>query len=306
MRLHALPVALAAFGTLCVTYAQQPPRTVGITPIGPLVAISNPEYSFAEVYFLSNGGANALGVVTADGAVLIDAKLPGWGPAVLDALQQVTDMPVTTIINTHAHEDHAGADAEYPGPVEIVMHENSSKRLVRGAGTGRTVRTFGDHTTVTVGKRALQVYHFGRGHTDGDAIVVIPDVKVAYVGDLFAEKAVPVIDPASGGSALALPQTLARAIKEITGVEWVITGHGPPPPGRRRDWRTWNDFREYAEFTRDFAAAVTAAWKNGRTVEQTVSELTLPDKYKDYSREGAKATIETIFTELRRSSAAQR
>ena len=309
MRLHVLPVALAAIGTICVTYAQQPPRTVrtvGITPIGPLVPISNPEYTFAEVYFLSNGGANALAVVTTAGAVLIDAKLPGWGPATLEALEQVTDMPVTTIINTHAHEDHAGANSEYPGPVEIVVHENSSRRLVRSAAKGKTVKTFGDHTSVTVGTRTLHVYHFGRGHTDGDAIVVIPDTKLAYVGDLFAEKAVPVVDPGSGGSALALPQTLARAITEITGVEWVVTGHGPPPEGRRRDWRTWKDFQEYAEFTRDFVAAVTAAWKNGRTVDQAVSKLTLQEKYKGYRMDGAKATIETIFTELKRSSAAKR
>ena len=94
--------------------------------------------------------------------------------------------------------------------------------------------------------------------------------------------------------------------KEITGVDCVMTGHGPPPRGRRRDWRTWNDFREYAEFTRDFVAAVTAAWKNGKTVDQAVSGLTLPDKYEDYRMEGARAMIEAIFTELRQSSVAPR
>ena len=306
MKLRALAVALAVSGTLSVTHAQQRPRTVAITPIGPLVSIANPEYTFAEVYFLWNGGANVLAVGTPDGAVLIDAKLSGWGPAALEALGQVTDMPVTTIINTHAHDDHAGADNEYPGTVEIVMHENSSKRLTRSAGAGKTVKTFGDRTSVTVGNRPLHVYYFGKGHTDGDAIVVIPDTKRAHVGDLFMERGVPVIDPASGGSALALPETLARAIKEITGVEWVVTGHGPPPEGRKRDWRTWKDFQEYADFTRDFVAAATAAWKKGRTVDQTVSELTLPDRYKGYRMDGAKATIETIFSELKRSPASAR
>ena len=305
MTRHTAAATFAAIATLCVTHAQQP-RNVGITPIGPLVSIFSPEYFFAEVYFLSNGGANALSVVTDDGAVLIDAKLPGWGSGVLDALRRVTDLPVTTIINTHGHEDHAGANAEYPGPVEIIMHENSSRRLVRSAGAGGTVRTFGDHLSLTVGKRALQVYHFGRGHTDGDAIVVIPDTKVAYVGDLFSEKAVPVVDPTSGGSALALPQTLARAIEEIQGVEYVLTGHGPAPQGRERNWPTWNDFREYAEFTRDFVAAVTAAWENSRTPEQAAAELTLPDTYRDYRLDGAEAAIETIFDELEQAPAGRR
>jgi glyoxylase-like metal-dependent hydrolase (beta-lactamase superfamily II) len=301
MRLHAAAAVLAGFSTLCVVQAQQPSRTVGITPIGPLISISDPAYFFAEVYFLSNGGANALALVTDDGAVLVDAKLPGWSSAVRDALQRVTDLEVTTIINTHAHEDHAGADAEYPGPVQIVMHENSSKRFAKSAG-GKSVKTFGDRLTLTFAKRQVHIYHLGKGHTDGDAIVAIPDSRVAFVGDLFAEKAVPVVDRTSGGSFLALPDTLARAAKEVTGVEYAITGHGPPPQGRKRDWPTWKDFVEYADFTRDFVAAATTAYKSGRSAEQAAAELTLPDKYKNYKLDGAKAAIETIFAELKQSS----
>jgi glyoxylase-like metal-dependent hydrolase (beta-lactamase superfamily II) len=306
MKRHIAAATFALVVSLCVAHAQQPDRRVAITPIGPLVSVFSPEYFFAEVYFLSNGGANALCVVTDDGAVLIDSKLAGWAPAVLEALQRVSDAPVTTIINTHAHDDHAGANGEYPGTVQILAHENTSKRFAKSAGPGKTVKTFGDHMTLTAGKRALHIYHFGKGHTDGDAIVSIPDAHVAFVGDLFTEKAVPVIDRASGGSALALPETLARATKEITGIEYAITGHGPAPQGRQRNWPTWNEFREYADFTRDFVAAATAAWKNGRTVEQAAAELTLPDRYKNYRLDGAKATIEIIYDELKQAPGARR
>src|SRR5262249_41383332 len=153
---------------------------------------------------------------------------------------------VNMIINTHVHGDHAGADAEYPGTVEIVMHENSRKRFAQNTGPGKTVKTFSDQMPVTVGNRKLVVYHFGKGHTDGDAIVVIPDIHAAYTGDLFAEKALPVVDLASGGSALALPETLARIANGITGIEHIITGHGRGPQGRpnsagTRGWSSWND-----------------------------------------------------------------
>jgi len=300
MRLHAVSVALAAFGTLCVTHAQQPPsRNVSVTPIGPLVAISNPEYAFQEVYFLGNSGTNAVGIGTTAGTVLIDTKAPGWGPAVQSALQQVTDMPVTTIITTHGHEDHAGAISEYPQPVELLLHENTRTRLAGRIGAGTTVKAFADKTSLTVGKTRFQLYHFGKAHTDGDVVVVLPDIKLAYVGDLYMEKAVPLVDLASGGSALALPQTLARMVTELTGVNLIMSGHEAGPSGRVRNWHTWKDFQEYAEFTRDFVAAVTAASKKGRTVDQTVAELTLPEKYKGYRMDGAKATIEAIFSELR-------
>ena len=92
-------MAVAVCGMMSGAQAQQPPpRTVGIYTIGQQVPISDPTYAFAGVYFLSNGGANALAVTTADGVVLVDAKLRGWGPVVLEALQQVTDDPVVRII----------------------------------------------------------------------------------------------------------------------------------------------------------------------------------------------------------------
>jgi glyoxylase-like metal-dependent hydrolase (beta-lactamase superfamily II) len=306
MKRHGLLLTIVVFGALSGAGAQQPaPRTVVIHTIGQQVPISDPTYSFAGVYFLSNGGANALAVTTPDGIVLIDAKLPGWSPAVLETLQQVADDPIVGIINTNADEDHAGANREYKGKIEIVMQENASTRFLRRSGAGGAspaIKTFGSRTSLTIGGTELQVYHFGKGHSDGDAIVVLPHARLAFVGDLFAEKSVPVIDRASGGSALELPQTLARAVAGITGVDRVITGHGPAPEGRARTWPTWNDFREYADFTRDFVAAAQAAWKAGKTVEQAVSELRLPDKYKGYRMDGAKTAIETIFAELKQAA----
>src|SRR5262245_45011928 len=299
MRARTAAAMLLALVTVCAAHAQQPPGIVDA------FFLSN------EAYFLTNGRVNAVAAVTADGIVLLDAMPAGWGRAVLNKLQDLTDMPVTTIINTHAHEDHAGADAEYPDAVQIVAHENSSRRLGRSTGAGKTIKTFSDHIPMTVGRRLFHVYYFGKGHTDGDAIVVIPDIKAAFVGDLFARKALPVVDRASGGSALALPDTLARAAREVTGVDRVVTGHAPwpgtrPNTGGTQGWPSWNDFREYAEFMREFVDIVTAASKKGRTAEQVAAELKMPEKYKDYRLDGAKALIETIFSELKQSPAAKR
>ena len=300
MRLQILAVVLVVSGTLGSTRAQQPPsRALGVFQLGPFRQISSPDYAFTDIYFLSSGGAVSLAVNTGAGPVLLDAKLPGWGAAVQDGLRQISEMPVAGIIATHGHEDHVGALSEYAQPLQIHMHENTLGRLKGRAGTA-TARTFRDQAKLTIGDVALHVYHFGKGHTDGDAIVVVPGERTAYVGDLVAEKAVPVIDVASGGSALALPQTLARAVAEIKDVDYVITGHTPTPVGRVRNWPTWKDFVQYSEFTRDLVAAATAAFKNGRTPDQAVKELSLPAQYKDYNMAGAKATIEVIYNELKR------
>src|SRR5205814_8529683 len=92
---------------------------------------------------------------------------------------------------------------------------------------------------------------FGRGHTDGDAWVVFPALRVVHAGDLFSGKVLPIVDRYHGGSELAYPDTLSKAFTGISGVDTIITGHSDVVP--------WDDLREYADFNRDFVA-----WAKGQ------------------------------------------
>src|SRR5437870_13819741 len=83
----------------------------------------------------------------------------------------------------------------------------------------------GKKTTLFDGPDRIDLYHFGAGHTNGDLVVVFPGKRVAYFGDLFPSKAAPFIDTANGGSGVAFPETLAKAVTQITGISRVITGH---------------------------------------------------------------------------------
>jgi glyoxylase-like metal-dependent hydrolase (beta-lactamase superfamily II) len=76
------------------------------------------------LYHLSGGGGNTLALIdeNSGGVVLIDTKLRGWSQPMRDALEAVTALPVTTIINTHAHGDHTGSNGEFPTAVQIVAH----------------------------------------------------------------------------------------------------------------------------------------------------------------------------------------
>src|SRR5881396_307763 len=49
-------------------------------------------------------GGNTAVFVTDSGVVVVDTKLPGWGPTLLERIKTVTNKPVTTIINTHTME----------------------------------------------------------------------------------------------------------------------------------------------------------------------------------------------------------
>jgi hypothetical protein len=69
-------------------------------------------------------------------------------------------------------------------------------------------------------------------------------------GDIFAWKMAPLIDPMAGGSVVALPDTLEKALKGISNVDTVIEGHG--------DVNTWAGFRGYAQFNRALLDAARA------------------------------------------------
>ena len=270
------------------------------------------------LYLLTGGGGSTLLLVDEEsgGVVLVDTKLPGWGQPLLDAIRAVTDMPVTTIINTHTHGDHAGNNSEFPTAVHIVAHENTKANMARmDAFKGGNTKflptlTFDDKVSLLDGVNRIDLYHFGPAHTDGDVIIVFPAKGVAHLGDLFPAKATPFIDTSNGGSGVAYPETLAKAVAEIKGVERVITGHGTTIPdtdqvttfGRRpiEEMMTWTDLQEYAEFNRDFLAAVQAAKRAGKTVDEAAVDLQLSEKYTDYGMEHATANVRAIYDELER------
>ncbi len=62
----------------------------------------------------------------------------------------------------------------------------------------------------------------------------------------------------------------------------------------------WADLQEYAGFTRDLVEAAEAAMKAGKSVDEAVSSLKLPDKYKDYNMSHLKADVQLVYTESKR------
>ena len=267
------------------------------------------------LYHLWGGGANTLALIDEinGGVVLVDTKRAGSGGALRKAVEQVTDLPVTTIITTTAHPDHAGGNADFAGVPLIIAHENTRSNLERAgaeAGAGLPTTAFTDHHVLLEDLDRIELHHFGRAHTDGDVVVVFPEKQTAYLGALFPEKAVPAIDAANGGSGLEYPDTLARAAAALDGVTRVITARGPRPytyagrgprvdVERRAAGRMYlEDLEEYAGFMRAFVDAVETAFRAGRGAAEAAADLQLPARYAEYGTEHAQATVETIYAEL--------
>jgi glyoxylase-like metal-dependent hydrolase (beta-lactamase superfamily II) len=255
-----------------------------------------------NLYLLSGGGANSAAFITDLGVVLVDTKLAGWGQPLLDKLKTVTAKPVTTIINTHAHDDNTGSNEFFPTSVEIIAQENTRLNMDKlDAFKGVKVNylpklMFKEKMTIGSGKDRVDLFYYGAGHTGGDAWVVFPALRVMHAGDMLASKQPPAIDLDNGGSGLAFPGTLDRAAAAAKNVDTVIPGHGP--------LMTMKDVEEYAQFNRDFRDATVTGFNHGLSISEVAGAWKVPEKYRGYTAtpERVKANVQVIFSELTRAA----
>ena len=264
-----------------------------------------------NLFVLRGGGGNTAVFVTATGVVVVDTKNPGWGTPLLDKIKELTPKPVTHIINTHTHGDHVSGNVEFPATVEVVTHVNTAAnmkemRAVTGNkppenniftvnnGRGLPKRTFTDRLSIGKGPDQIDLYYFGRGHTNGDAWIVFPSLRVVHAGDIFSGKNVPLLDANNGGTGVEIGDTLAKAAAGLKNVDAIITGHSTQ--------MTMADLREYAEFNREFAAAVREGKKAGRSIDEIAKSWTIPAKYTGYAAPAEarlRANVEVVYNEIK-------
>ena len=289
MRRAAGLATLLAIGSLAVavkaiqTPAAQPPQTAEIQKVKD------------NLYMITGGGGNTAAFVTDKGVILVDTKLANWGERIMEKVKSVTDKPVITIINTHTHGDHVGSNEYFQPSVEIITHENTKANMakmdaVKDKAHAMPDRTFNDRLTVGSGRERVELYYFGRGHTNGDTWIVFPELRVVHTGDLFPRKGTPLIDMNNGGSGVEYPATMEKALKGLKTVDTVIPGHSAVTD--------WAALTEFTEFNRAFLTYVQTAVKGGKTAEQAIAEIKLPEKFSAYQMTGTKDNVTKIYTEL--------
>lgn len=268
MRRAMLLGALIAVGALTLAAAQQPqgPKTIEVEKVRD------------NLYMLKGGGGNTAVFIGGSGVVVVDAKNPGWGQPILDEIKKLTNKPVTTLINTHTHGDHVSGNVEFPATVDIVVQENTKANMEKmdifkqHNGQGLPKQTFKDKMTLGSGADRIDLYYFGRGHTNGDAWVVFPAIRAMHSGDIFAGKNLPLIDTNNGGSIVDIGESLQKAHDTIKNVDTIITGHAATT-------MTPNDLQMYAAFNKDFVRWAENEKKAGKTAEQAAGEYKVPEQY---------------------------
>lgn len=194
--------------------------------------------------------ANVTAIGSDRGLVVVDTHAStDRGRTILSDLARLGAGGVAAVVNTHWHWDHSFGNAafrEVDPEVPIHAHENAATWLREHGEETKSRFTpetdpehheevaateivlpdqlFSSAAVVDLGDRALELIHPGRGHTDGDLVVRVPDVDVLLGGDLIEESAHPWIGMESWP--MDWPLTLDIVLGVTTGSSVVVPGHG--------------------------------------------------------------------------------
>ena len=185
-----------------------------------------------DLFEIEGDGGNVAVYVTGEGVILVDDKFDRDFDGIVAKVKSVTSQPIRYILSTHHHEDHSGGNSKFlPAGAEIISTAQARANIVGhkqsnaspGMVGARVV--FTQETAVFLGGKEVRARYFGRGHTNGDAVIYFPALRTVHTGDLMAGTT-PLIDYPGGGSLAEWANTLDQAMKAWD-FDTVIPGHGP-------------------------------------------------------------------------------
>jgi glyoxylase-like metal-dependent hydrolase (beta-lactamase superfamily II) len=223
-----LALAAIAVATLPFAASQQPTGDPFSTEIR---KIKNGLYVIPGYDGAVTGG-NVAVRVTSEGTIIVDDRLPPSSAEIASKVKSVTPQPIKYVLSTHGHGDHTGGHPEFIKVAEIIAHRNNRANMVRSKLAAPPRVVFSDQAAVFLGGVEAQAIHFGRGHTNGDAVIYFPDLRTVHTGDLVVwgkrtdgSTLTPFVDRASGGSLVEWITTLDGVLK--LDFDTAIPGHGP-------------------------------------------------------------------------------
>ncbi len=230
---------------------------------------------FDDLFVIVGDGGNVAVYVTNEGVIMVDDKYEQDHDQILAKVKSITNQPIRYILSTHYHADHSGGNTKFASQAEIISTRNAHDGIVQHKQSNAPNNmiparvTFTDETSVFLGGKEVRAKWFGRGHTNGDAVIYFPDRKTVHTGDLFTS-ATPLIDYPGGGSIVEWTKTLDKVMTGGWDFDTTIPGHGPV--SKKSDLMT---YRNNAETLRNRVQALVRGGKS-----QTEVAKFMTDEYK--------------------------
>jgi glyoxylase-like metal-dependent hydrolase (beta-lactamase superfamily II) len=227
---------------------------------------------------LEGSGGNIAVLTGSDGKVLIDAGIGVSRPQLTQALAALDPGPITHLINTHWHFDHAdGNQWLHAAGAKIIAQQNTRKRLSEvqrvedwdynflPAPSGAVPsEVFETERSLRLNGLTVNLKHYTPAHTDGDISVTFAEADILHAGDTFWNGIYPFIDYSTGGSIDGMISACDTNLKAVTNETIIIPGHGHPVSNRAG----LKEFRDMLVAIREDVAALK---KQGRSREEAVA-----------------------------------
>lgn len=223
-------VAAGLIATVVAAYAagQQPSGD----PFSTAIRLVKPGLWVIPGYDGQVTGGNTAVRGTNEGVIIVDSRFGQASTEIVPKVKSVTPQPIKYLLSTHSHSDHTGGNPLFIGTAELVAHRNTRENMVRGKQAAPPRVVFNDETSVFLGGIEVQLKYLGRGHTNGDAVIYFPDLKVVHTGDLVVwgkrtdgSLLTPFSDSDNGGSLIDWVPTLDKLLQ--IDFDATIPGHGP-------------------------------------------------------------------------------
>lgn len=237
----------------------------------------------------SNGSfmANSCYIQTKDSFVLIDSG-PGYQFAeqAYQKMQQIANLPVSTVINTHYHDDHWLGNSFYKERFKATLLGTAlqAKTFKRGDKTRIEKMTSPEifakttivpldqiiekKTQLSIGGSSISIIPVGtKAHTAEDLFVLLEDQKLVFAGDLVMNGRV-----TSNRDGSVLGQLKAHKMINSSGWKVLVPGHG---------YHTGSDaMEESALYFKLLKERVGKAVEDDIGADEVTQKVTLPE-FKD-------------------------
>lgn len=213
---------------------------------------------------------------TKEGFVVVDSQFPDSIQPVLDGIS-AKGKPVLYLLNTHHHGDHTSGNIAFKDQkIKVVAHsrvpelqrlaaEKSNKLTEQRYATELFDETF----AIDLGREKIRAYHFGNGHTFGDAIYHFEKDNVVHMGDLMFINMIPVYRTPDGSDSRSWIKVLEKTLETFSDDTQFIFGHAPTPElatGKKENLREMINFLEASN------KFMLKALTEGKSTEQILKE----------------------------------
>jgi cyclase len=250
----------------------------------------------------ASGGSNTGFIVGRRGVLVIDTRLnPAMARELSAAIRSVTDKPVTHVVNTHFHGDHTFGNQVFAAAGAEIIGSRLTQDKLRTEGEDHQLwisghfkvdyseveitppdTAFDGSVAVDLGGRRVELVETAAGHTGGDVMVLVPDAKVLFTGDVLVVNNVPWLGDSPGS---------ARLMKDLIDLtsgsaETFIPGHGfnVTTVGQEMIYQCLG-------FLADVREQMTRLAGEGADLDAVISRLDL-SRYRDWRNVGNKEWME--------------